>query len=290
MALPLSDLFFLVLGALVGGYFQAGRERVKRIRNDVCELMADEIRSAKLNGDIDQEDRWTTWTELDDLVKRELPNGLRKEFSRYFQLVIDLDEEKDRLGYRNQELGSTFADGTVILEWENDDLHVATAEYDLPTKEDTEIRYGAEFENWVLEYGPILSDLFEEQDSPYPIPEKVEDAIRSHEPDHHEFQNLCETWDSITEDGWSELIHDLYLSAESDRYSLYLKLMERNKRKIKESAQTIDKWFTIIANTNIYFLYWLTIKKLIAEIRESGVREVFENDTSHEAYNLSELE
>lgn len=262
---------------------------MKRIRNEVCVNMTAEIRSAKLGGDIDQEERWTEWTELDDLIKRELPDGLRKEFNRYFQLVVDLDEEKSRLGYRNKELGSMFADKTPILEWEDDDLRVATAEYEPPVEEETEIHYGADFEEWMLEYGPLLSELFEEQESVLPIPEDVESKIRSHDPDHYEFQNLCETWDSVTDDGWCELIHDLYLSAEKDQYSFYLNMMENNKRRIKKSAKEIDEWFTIIANTNIYFPYWLTIKKLVAEIRESGIRETFENDNTYEEHELSEL-
>jgi len=289
MALPLSELFFLFAGALIGAYFQAGREKVKRIRNDVCAIMTDEIRSAKLRGDINQEEGWTKWTELDDLVKRELPDGLREEFNRYFQLVVDLDEEKGRLRYRNKELGSIFGDETALLEWTDDDLRIATAEYKPPAEEETEIRYGADFEEWMLEYGPVLSDLFEKQDSPKPIPEKVEREIRSHTPDNYKFQNLCETWDSITDDPWNILIHDLYLSAESDRYSLYLRLMENNKQRIKGSAKDIDTWFTIIANTSLYFPYWLTIKKSIAELRESGIRGLFQDEQSYEIHELSEL-
>lgn len=289
MDIPLSELFFLVVGALIGSYFQAGKEKIKRIRDDVCTKMTDEIRGAKLNGDINQEEGWTKWTELDDLVKRELPDGLREEFSRYFQRAVDLDEEKGRLGYRNQELGSVFADKSAILEWEDDDLRVATAEYKPPAEEEPEVHYGADFEEWMLEYGPVLSDLFEEQDSPMPIPEKVESEIRSHAPDYYEFQNLCETWDSIAGDGWGELIHDLYISAENDRYSLYLQLMENNKLRIKESGQEIDEWFTIIANTNIYFPYWLTVKKLVSDIRESGIREPFNDEQSYEMCELSEL-
>ena len=289
MPLPFRELFFLIAGAVIGVYLQAGREKVKRIRNEVCAKMTDEIRSAKLRGDINQEDRWTKWTELEDLVKRELPEGLREEFNRYFQLVVDLDEEKEKLGYRNQDLGSKFADESAIIKWENADLRVATAEYTPPTETETEIHYGADFEEWVLEYGPVLAELLEEQETFEPIPDEVEEAIRTHEPDNYDFKNLPETWDSITGNRWASFIHDLYLSAEANNYSLYIQLMENNKRRIRESVEEIDTWFTIIAKTNIYVPYWLTIKKLLVDLKDTGFRGTSENEVEYEIRELSEM-
>lgn len=272
MASLAGELFFLIIGALAGAYLQTRREKVKRIREEVCDKMSDEVRSAAFDGNIDQGERWTMWTELNDLVKRELPEGLREEFARYFQLSADLNEQKDNLSYRNQKLGAAFADSIPIIEWEDDDLRVATAEYDLPTEDGTEIRYDADFEEWMLEYKPILSDAFENEDSLTPA--IMENAIRSHDPDNYQFQNLCEVWDSIVDSSWSELIYLLYLAAEKNRYSLYVQLLENNKGNVKESAQEIDEWFTIVANTDmhfpyLHFPYWLTIKKWSAEIRES---------------------
>lgn len=271
--MPLSELFYLLAGALVGAYLQSGREKLKRIRSDVCDKMAGEIRTAKLTGDIDQENAWTEWTEIDDLVRRELPEGLREQFSYYFQMAVDLDEKKSRLGYKNKELGSTFASETDLLEWEEEDLRVATSEYEPPVGDEKSIHYGADFEDWMLEYSTPISDLFEEKDLPLPIPGEVEETIRSHEPDNHEFQTAPETWDSIDED-WGEIFHDVFIAAQQERYSLHVELLEGNKRAIQESAEKIDDWFAIIVNTNIYVPYWLTFKKNVREVRQSGIKEV----------------
>ena len=185
-------------------------------------------------------------------------------------------------------MGSVFADKMPIVEWVDEDLRVATAEYDLPTEEGTEVRYNADFEEWMLEYKPVLSDVLEKQGSL--TPDMVESAIRSHDSDNYKFRNLCKVWDSVAEGSWSESIYLLYLDAEKNRYSLYVQLMENNKRRIKKSAQEIDDWFTIIANTNVHFPYWLTIQKLVADIRESGWREAIGNsDEKYEIYKLSEL-
>lgn len=258
-----TEILLLVLGTLFGAWIQSKRERMNGLRENIFKTMGDEITHAKYSGNIDQENGLSTWTDVDRITKRQLPSPLRKEFAAYFQRSADLKDQKEILEELKSKMGPQYAQASELFKYTDGELKVVSS-HDL-ISQDIGYRssYNIELEEWLLEYGPVISELFDSGTQGATVSaEDIEKAIHEHSAENKDLENISEVWDQVAGEGqWGNIIKNMFLVGLAGRYLLHLRLLENAKSDIKDSAKELDQWLDILATTSFSIPYWMKIKK-----------------------------
>ena len=254
--MPLADrILLLLLGAIFGvvctSWSQDRRERQKSLIEDVFRVVGDEISRARLNGKIDQENQISEWMNVDYISEMRIPNQIRAEFATYFQRASDLQDQKDILGSIRSSMFPQYSERTDIFAMSDKNLKLA-ANCEYVMDPDPHITYSVDFDDWILEYGEVVSDLLNQKKDPYQVSdETIERAIHDQEAEKDKINNMPKVWDEIVGQGnWGGILKGMFTFGSAGRYRRHLLLQQNAESDVKRSAQKLYNWMDVIISTN----------------------------------------
>ena len=201
--MPLAtEILLLTFGTIFGAWVQARREKINKLREDVFDVMSDEILHAKISGNIDQTDGLTSYTEINELSKRRLPSPLRKEFSAYFQRSADLKDQKEIINRLKEQMVPQYSRRTDLLKNTDRGLKIVSDHEFIGQDVGYESTYSIDFEEWLLEYGPVISEILTSSSRAETVSgEEIEEALHRHNVQNDDLENIPDVWDSVAGEG-----------------------------------------------------------------------------------------
>ncbi len=265
-----QELFFLLLGALLGAWIQGKKEKMKRLRENIFQEMGDEIQMASINGYVRNDSGISKWGEIDPVSKKALPSPIREEFARYFQRLPDVEEQKAVIRDIKENMAAQYPQKFKFLQRDDQGLNVATSHELIDQEQGVETVYGVSFDDWLLEFGPVVIDVLSdaEQGQVMNKGEEIEEAVRAHDVENGDLENIDKVWDKLVgQGGWGDHVLNMFVYGPAKRLLLHMQLLEEAKEDVKDSAKELDDWMGIISNTTIALPYWIRIKKKVIDLR-----------------------
>ncbi|WP_276253602.1 hypothetical protein [Halomontanus rarus] len=265
-----QELFFLLLGGLLGAWIQGRKEKMKRLRENIFQEIGDEIQMASINGYVHNDSGVSKWGDIDPVSKKALPSPIREEFARYFQRLPDVEEQQAVIRNIKESMAAQYPQKIEFLQRDNGGLNVATSHELIDQDQGVQTIYGVSFDDWLLEFGPVVIDVLSEAEQGQVMNkgEEIEKAVRAHVVENGDLENIDKVWDKLVGQGdWGDDVLHMFVYGPARRLLLHMQLLEEAKEDVKESAEELDVWMGIISNTTIALPYWIRVKKKVADPR-----------------------